>query len=262
MPAGVEDSSSLVLRPRFLPDGPRFLVLGVGEDEGMALLPETRSRPRSGGIASSPHDSSSRRRTLFFPYGRDARGPPFDPKRLRFTGRRDPRRRPSLLLRDTGGPRSRCRTAACSPIRPIRSEGHSSGSTAAATLWQRRAPPGPVRRSASLNDGRLVAVERYEPGTGFPFLGVTDISRNATARLTVPGGLEQHPVWSPDGDRIVFSAVHFSQEKARGRFDRRRPGAPAGRQGLFPMDWSLDGKLFLYVHLDQKARRADVACSP
>jgi dipeptidyl aminopeptidase/acylaminoacyl peptidase len=122
-------------------------------------------------------------------------------------------------------------------------------------------PPGPFGGLRLSNDGRRVAVERYEPGTGFPFLWVTDISRNVMARLTVQGGLEQHAVWSPDGNRIIFSQYTFLKIKvANDSTDDGQELLPG--DNYFPMDWSLDGKLFLYVHFDQKAGRANVCLLP
>jgi len=247
--------------PRFLPDGRRFLVLGV-KDEGMTLLAgdvESSEVRRVGELFS--RFEFARPDSLFYVRGGTLEVRPFDPKGLRFTG--PPRSVAEGLPYFSGpgwAPFSVSHRGVLAyqadpvgkPLEWVDRRGNPLGSAG---------PPGPFGGLRLSNDGRRVAVERYAPGTGFPFLWVTDISRNVMARLTVQGGLEQHPVWSPDGNRIIFSQYTFLKIKlANDSTDDGQELLPG--DNYFPMDWSLDGKLFLYVHFDHKAGRANVCLLP
>jgi len=247
--------------PRFLPDGRHFLVLGA-LDEGMTLLAgdvESSEVRRVGEIFSrfefAPPDS------LFSVQAGTLEVRPFDPKSLRFTG--PPRSVAEGLPYFSGtgwAPFSVSDSGVLAyqadpvgrPLEWVDRRGNPLGTAG---------PPGPFGGLRLSNDGRLVAVERYEPGTGFPFLWVTDISRSVMARLTVQGGLEQNPVWSPDGSRIIFSQYTFLKiKRANDSTDDGQELLPG--DSYFPMDWSLDGKLFLYVHLDHNTHRANVCLVP
>jgi eukaryotic-like serine/threonine-protein kinase len=248
--------------PRFLPDGRHFLVLGVGEDERTTLLAgDTESSDvRQIGELGSRFEFA-RPDSLFYVREGTLEVRPFDPKSLRFTGL--PRSVAEGLTYFSG--------TGWAPF-SVSDNGvlaYQADPVGRSLEWVDRrgnplgtaGPPGGFGGLRLSNDGRLVAVERYEPGTGFPFLWVTDISRSVMARLTVQGGLEQHPVWSPDGDRIIFSQYTFLKiKRANDSTDDGQELLPG--DNYFPMDWSLDGKLFLYVHFDQKAKRASVCLLP
>src|SRR5262249_35737494 len=66
-------------------------------------------------------------------------------------------------------------------------------------------PSGQYGPMALSPDGRYAAVRRMLQGN-FD-IWVTDLTRNATSRLTTNAAVEDNPVWSPDGDRIVFSST-------------------------------------------------------
>jgi eukaryotic-like serine/threonine-protein kinase len=127
-------------------------------------------------------------------------------------------------------------------------------------LLQPAGPPGPYGGLRVTGDGRRVAVERFDPATGFPFLWITDLSRNVMTRLTVTGMLEQSPVWSPDGSTVVFTDHTFLKIKRASDTGDAKELLPG--DNYFPMDWSLDGKLLVYLHADPKTGTADVELLP
>ncbi len=71
-------------------------------------------------------------------------------------------------------------------------------------------------------DEKQVAASLVDPKTGNPDIWLTDLTRNTTARFTNGPGLNNGPVWSPDGSRIVFrttrrgGAVEFYQKSSAG----------------------------------------------
>ena len=55
-------------------------------------------------------------------------------------------------------------------------------------------------------DGSRCAIEIRDPRTGTIDVWIADISRGITTRLTKGDSINDSPVWSPDGERIIFSS--------------------------------------------------------
>src|SRR5262249_37661020 len=100
-------------------------------------------------------------------------------------------------------------------------------------------------------DGQRVAVHRTVDGNADVWL--TDLRSGVRSRFTTDNAFDGIPVWSPDGSRIVF-------ESTRGGgldlFQKATNGTPeeqpflVNAQDKNPLDWSLDGRFFLYTIRD------------
>jgi len=105
-------------------------------------------------------------------------------------------------------------------------------------------------------DGKRFAVHRHEGGGGD--IWVYDASTRAPMRLTFdPSQDNGMPVWSPDGQRIVFQSLRNGKW---GLYEKNSDGT--GAEDLlvesellkFPMAWSGDGQSIVYVVSDPKTR--------
>ena len=104
-------------------------------------------------------------------------------------------------------------------------------------------------------DGRHVAIWRTVSGNSDVWL--FDLRRRALSRLTSDASIDNNPLWSPDGSRIVFSS------NRKGQIDLYETSATgAGReerllitgQVLAASDFSRDGRFLLYSSADPKTR--------
>jgi eukaryotic-like serine/threonine-protein kinase len=112
-----------------------------------------------------------------------------------------------------------------------------------------------VYRTLSVSpDGKRVAAERTEQGTGNRDIWIFDAAGGTGKRLTTDAGWDAFPVWSPDGSRIIFTS------NRGGTFDLyRRAMNGDGTDELFyksgegkgPNSWSPDGKYLVYYSIGQ-----------
>ena len=86
-----------------------------------------------------------------------------------------------------------------------------------------------------------------------------DTGRDAMSRFTFRPGWSRRPVWSPDGNRLVFSLREFTMNL--NSYDiYQKPVGGTGQEALllhagsngFPEDWSSDGKWLMYRLTGQK----------
>jgi Tol biopolymer transport system component len=95
-------------------------------------------------------------------------------------------------------------------------------------------------------DGRWLAMQ-MDTGSGQD-LWVRDLVRGVTSRFTFGEGREQAPIWSPDGQRIAFAT------EQEGDFDLAVKTVAGGNDEIlldrenrqFPSSWSPDGRFLLY----------------
>jgi dipeptidyl aminopeptidase/acylaminoacyl peptidase len=109
--------------------------------------------------------------------------------------------------------------------------------------------PGNYNALALSPDGTRVVAGRDI--SGIRDLWTVDLNRNTTTRLTTDPVVHvyDYPVWSPDGNEVVFASNLFGFKL------ERIAGSGAGKQDLLartdtammPLDWSRDGRFLLYA---------------
>jgi serine/threonine protein kinase/Tol biopolymer transport system component len=100
----------------------------------------------------------------------------------------------------------------------------------------------PIRISP---DGTQVAAAIFDPRVGTPDIWIYDVKRNIRARFTTDPAVDNNPVWSPDGTRIVFSSTRRGHVEL---YVKSLAGSKpeelfyAGHGDNFSTGWSPDGK--------------------
>jgi Tol biopolymer transport system component len=104
-------------------------------------------------------------------------------------------------------------------------------------------------------DGRKVAVDVYDPARGIFDIWIYDAAKRVGTKFVVGSfPYSENPVWSPEGDRIVF----FSYGKGKGAhttlFVKRINGAGeevllASPDENYPEDWSSDGRFVSFMKM-------------
>jgi eukaryotic-like serine/threonine-protein kinase len=93
-------------------------------------------------------------------------------------------------------------------------------------------------------DGKRVALQRIEP---VPDVWQIEFARGIPTRVTFSGGVSLGPIWSLDGERIVYSKgapPNLFSQTVNGVGSEER--LIESHDSLFPLDWSLDGRFLLY----------------
>ena len=95
-------------------------------------------------------------------------------------------------------------------------------------------------------DGRRVVMARANSSSGTD-LWVLEVERGVASRFTSRPGTNSYPVWSPDGRTILFASgppFRMFRKETSGAGPEQPLTASPNPQ--FPMDWSRDGRFFLY----------------
>jgi len=97
-------------------------------------------------------------------------------------------------------------------------------------------------------DGARAAVSVLDPMVGTRDLWTFDVARGVRVRQTFDAADDFAPVWSPDGEELVFS----SWRDASIDLYRKRSGAEnellfSDALGQFVSDWSPDGRFIVYI---------------
>jgi eukaryotic-like serine/threonine-protein kinase len=180
---------------------------------------------------------------------------PFDPDRLRITGRVFPLA--DQVGIQTGG--YALFTVSDNGVlvyrsgAPVNQELVWMDRTGAPT--QSAGPPGDYSNFRLSPDEKRIAFDRDAQSTS-PDTWTLDLLRSVTSRLTSDPATDNFPIWSPDGLRILFSS------RRSGAFDLYIKSATgAGREELFlklgtptgwGTDWSRDGRYVMYQIPDPK----------
>jgi Tol biopolymer transport system component len=110
--------------------------------------------------------------------------------------------------------------------------------------------PGGFANPSISPDGRRVAFEQTDRDGRHVDIWIQELANNATTRLTFGPGLNEIPIWTPDGKRIDYGSQHklifnLYEKNADGSGSEREMGADlnAFEQGTW--DWSRDSRYML-----------------
>ena len=237
--------------PRFLPDGDHFLFLVVSakpEASGIYVGSLTSKGARK--LVSSPNRADfAEPDLLLFLRESTLMAQRFDPGKLELLG--DPFQ---IATGVTGNQVSgsggfsvsdngvlAVRTGGNSGVRQLTwtdATGKANGTVGIPALYENpRLSP----------DGKRLAAFRQENGAD---IWISDLERNITTRFTFDPGVDNIPVWSPDGQWIAFSSnrdggvFNLYRKNARGTGDDELLLKTAGNKLV--NDWSSDGRFLVY----------------
>jgi len=113
-------------------------------------------------------------------------------------------------------------------------------------------------------DDQRLAVSVLDQAQGTRDLWLYDVKRELRTRFTFDAANEFEPIWSPDGDRLVFARIKASVDM----FQKPSSGSGSevalleGGLGKFPADWSPDGRFILYIAGGAAIARSDLRVLP
>jgi serine/threonine protein kinase/Tol biopolymer transport system component len=108
-------------------------------------------------------------------------------------------------------------------------------------------------------DGGMVAVAEVERDSGLSDVYVHDLQRGGRMRLTFEQATDASPIWSPDGQSVLFrsnrESAHDLYRRSRARLDER--AVLRSVLGKYPTSWSRDGRRILF-HAPQARTQYDI----
>jgi Tol biopolymer transport system component len=117
--------------------------------------------------------------------------------------------------------------------------------------------PGNLQHPAISPDDTTVAIDRFDPQTGFWDVWLHDLSRGTASRLTFDSKNNNMPIWSPDGSQVAFAST---RDGGSNIYQKATNGAApdelldnAARTKL-PLDWSRDGRYIIELVRDTKTK--------
>jgi len=106
-------------------------------------------------------------------------------------------------------------------------------------------------------DGQRFVVPRLDLQTGNSNLWVADVSGQNAIRFTFDTAIDNYPIWSPDGSRIVWCS---DREGIYQLYQKAASGAGQDTLVLksdyykFPTNWSRDGRYIIYREINPKTK--------
>ena len=263
--------------PFFLPDGRRFLYFSYGTVKGGALDPRgvfigslDPSEAPTLLVAGVRQARYAAGRLLFVRNGM-LMAQPFDADRLTLSGSVVP------ITEDLRSPNS-------GSTGPTAAYSASANGVLAyqAALSPRSQPvlvdragkevaklgaPGDISDIAVSPDGSALAVSVMDPARSTRDLWLYPIAGGPGRRLTFDAADEFAPVWSPEGDRLLFSSsrdglVELAVVGVNGPAAPLSFGADREGVGKFAADWSRDNRAVLYVGGGRAISRSDLFVAP
>ncbi|HLX12783.1 MAG TPA: protein kinase [Bacteroidota bacterium] len=117
--------------------------------------------------------------------------------------------------------------------------------------------PGQYGSAVISPDGKNVAYDIYDPQSRNRDIWIYELARGIKTRFTFDPSVDEYPVWSSDGSKIIF---HSDRKGHYDLYEKTTSGA-GGEENIlespaakFPTDWSSDGKYFLYSVTDPKTK--------
>jgi DNA-binding winged helix-turn-helix (wHTH) protein len=244
------------IEPHFLPDGRRFVYRAGywSSDLWLASL-DTSEKPRQIGTAGMEPAYSAGR--LLWVSNGTLMAQPFDAARGQFTGAVMRVNAPlavrvhlGLLLADFSANPSGML------VYPPRTNGLKE------LRWRDRTgkllgvlgSPGEYYTPRVSPDGQHVALSRRDGNNSD--IWVSHSSTNTMTRLTFDPGIDEYPIWSPDGTALTFAndrsgVANLYRKAATGTGTvQRLTSSPDRQQSL---DWSADGRFLLFTQVSVSA---------
>ncbi len=238
--------------PQFLPDGRHFLFVVRGARAHAGIYVAALDSPeRTRLLGSDVSFATVAAGHAFFVKAGSLLAQPFDATRLRLTG--DPL--PVAEQVASGSPSG----FAAFGVSESGVLAYAAGSTASRQLtwFDRRGRAlakvgvaGEYLAPVLSPDGKHIAVGRIDTRMRTPDIWLIDLARGNSTRFTYSPAGERLPLWSPDGDYILFAST------IRGPWDfYRKPSSGGADPELvlessadkFPTDWSADGRFIVFT---------------
>ncbi len=117
--------------------------------------------------------------------------------------------------------------------------------------------PGDYGYDALSPDGQRVAFDLYDGQARNRDIWIFDLARGIKTRFTFDASVDELPIWSPDGSRLLFHSDR------KGHYDLyQKTTSGAGYEEILfespipksPSDWSSDGKFISYITFEQKTK--------
>jgi eukaryotic-like serine/threonine-protein kinase len=241
--------------PQFLPDGIHYLYSAInlsGKKELYSIY--------AGSLNSNERKLITRARAnaayvnpgyLLFYRDQTLFGQRFDPKKLELSGE------PTPILTDVQySPRiAKAVFAATNSGLLVAQEGTDSGG--AQLLWFDRKgqqigvalKPGIYGNIFLSPNGKTVSSDTTDSASQNTDIWTYDLETQSAKRLTFDPSIDSMPIWSPDGNRLVFASnrdLKFDLYLKDANGAQEEKIIPAEGPDRFPNDWSRDGKYVLY----------------
>jgi eukaryotic-like serine/threonine-protein kinase len=249
--------------PVFLPDGRHFLFLALNQNsqEGAICIGSLDSTQKKILMRSSSRPLYAQPGYLLYAGGHRLLAQAFDASTLKATGE-------PLLLAEGVDP-----IGQVGPTGYVRMSVSTTGALAfrreserlGQLTWYDRSgkklgtvgPPGDYNDPALSPDGARLVVLRTDQRSRSADIWSFDLGREAFARLSFDSAALGFPVWSPDGEQIVYAAFRSGSTNLY-----RKAASGSGRDDLllksdafkFPTDWSRDGRFMLYTSFDPRTQ--------
>ncbi len=241
--------------PQFLPDGKHFLYLATSAHKENPFILYVASL-ESNEKKQVPNVSS---RAIYSPpgyllYVADGTllAQPFDPNSLSFSGER-------LTIAEQVGNFSRTGNAYFS----VSADGEvlayaTGGSKSRLVLLDEKGSeqaaigePNDYMLPRFSPDGNKLAIDVINPKDGTNDIWVYDLTRTTFTRFTFDQGMSNGSVWSPDGQRIVYSydrdgPPHLFVKSFSDTNEGEVLLPPRGAGPEYALDWTPDGKFIIY----------------
>jgi Tol biopolymer transport system component len=251
-------ADAVYIWPQFLHDGERFLLRVVrGPRAAQGLVAGSLGGQSFVRVLETPANVVAAEKHLLFVRSGTLMAQPFDVKRLRTTG--EPAPAASQVMENLGELAGPSFSVSTTGVLAYRAQ-HAFPTTltwfdrAGRALETVSAPAG-CRNPEISADGRRIAVECLDSGTNSRDVWVFDATPGRPIRLTTDPADDSDPVWSPDGQWIVFA----SGRNGGGRDLYRRAASGAGQdepllrtpRTKYPNSWSPDGQFILFTSREE-----------